>query len=121
MESNTDLALARQLLVDAVAAAEAAGEGGKKAVADRLGYGRSLISRVLSPNDKLGISGALAKRIIDFYHVVAACPATGTTQRRSECMRLALGPAPTHHPGSMRTWKTCQTCPHKPSKEGCHK
>lgn len=116
MAPNADHALALQLLVAAVEAA-----GDKATVAARLGYGRSMISRVLSPNDKTGMSDALAHRVIDIYHVIPACPATGGEQPRAECIRLATSRAPMHHPAAMRTWKTCQTCPHKPAPEGTSK
>jgi hypothetical protein len=108
-------ALALQLLTDAVAAA---GKKGKAAVAVRLGYGRTLISRVLSPNDSLAMSEKLADRIIDRFHIIPECPATNQPQPRSECHRLGIGKAPMHNPLSMRIWKTCQTCPHKPTQEG---
>lgn len=112
MASNTpDIALATRLLQEAI---EAAGKKGKAAVAARLGYGRSLLSRVLSPNDKLEMSPALAQRVIDRFHVIPQCPATNLEQPRSECLRLSSGKAPTHNPLAMRIWKTCQTCPHKP-------
>ena len=114
MESNALQArrdLARQLLIDAVSAA---GAKGKAAVAIRLGYSREMLSRVLSPNDPLEISEKLAARIIDRFHVIPVCPATEQQQPRSECLRLSSLPAPTHNPLSMRIWRTCQTCAHKP-------
>lgn len=110
MESNVDLVLARRLL----AAAAAAHKKGKAGVALQLGYGRALISRVLSPNDPLEMSPKLAQRIIDRFYVIPECPATGLEQPRSECHRLAGGHAPMHNPLAMRIWKVCQTCPHKP-------
>ena len=109
MQQRRDLAL--QLLTAAVAAA---GKKGKAAVAIRLGYGRALISRVLSPNDPLQLSDKLADRIIDRFHVIPECPATNQAQPRSECLRLSHGHAPMHNPLSMRIWRACQTCPHKP-------
>lgn len=115
MEINAKRALAIQLLNTAVMAA---GSKGKAAVAVRLGYGRALISRVLSPNDPLEISEKLADRIIDRYHVIPSCPATGQPQPRTECQRLSSGKAPMHNPMAMRTWKTCQNCAHKPTPEG---
>lgn len=112
MQSDSvDRDLATRLLREAV---KAAGKKGKAAVAARLGYGRALISRVLSPNDELEISEALARRVIDVYHVIPQCPATGTEQQRSECSRLSQGKAPMHNPMAMRIWKTCQNCQHKP-------
>lgn len=111
MESNVRRELALQLLTAAVADA---GKKGKAAVAIRLGYGRALISRVLSPNDPLEMSDKLADRIIDRFHVIPVCPATDQAQPRSECLRISSGAAPMHNPLSMRIWKVCQTCPHKP-------
>lgn len=114
MASNApDLALARQLLLAAVAA----DPKGKAGVARRLGdgCGRSLLSRVLSENDPLGMSDKLAARVIDRYHVIPSCPATGQEQPRAECLRLSAGKAPTHNPQAMRIWKTCQSCAHKPT------
>ena len=114
MESNASQQrreLALQLLTAAVAAA---GRKGKAAVAMHLGYGRALISRVLSPNDPLQLSDKLADRIIDRFHVIPRCPATDQEQPRSECMRLSRGAAPMHNPLSMRIWRACQTCPNKP-------
>lgn len=107
--------LALQLLADAVAGA---GKGGKAAVAARLGAGcsRSLLARVLSPNDDCVMSDKLAARVLDVYHVVRACPGTGGEMPVSECQRLAGGPAPTHNPQAMRIWKACQSCPFKPVK-----
>lgn len=111
-----DRDLAMRLLTDAVAA----DPKGKAGVSSRLGAGcgRSLLSRVISPSDPLEISEKLAKRVIDIFHVIPVCPATGAQQPRSECHRLSAAKAPTHNPGAMRVWKTCQTCQHKPAIEG---
>lgn len=106
-----NIELATRLLQEAI---NAAGKKGKAAVAIRLGYGRSLLSRVCSPNDPVEMSGKLAQRVIDVYHVIPQCPATGLEQPRSECQRLSKGAPPMHNPLAMRIWKTCQTCPHKP-------
>lgn len=105
-----DLDLALRLLIDAVAT----DPRGKAGVAVRLGYGRALISRVLSPNDPTGLSEKLARRVIDRFHVIPECPATELPQPCSECRRISRGPAPTHNPLAMRIWKVCQTCHHKP-------
>lgn len=109
-----DTALAMRLLVEAVAAA---GKRGKAAVAPRLGVGRSYLSRVLSPNDKCALSEEVARKVIDRFHIIPECPATLQQQPRSECMRLSRDAAPTHNPLSMRIWRTCQTCPHKPGEK----
>ena len=114
MESNALQArreLAHGLLVAAVTAA---GAKGKAAVAMRLGYSREMLSRVLSPNDPLEMSEKFIDRVIDRFHVIPVCPATEQQQPCSECRRLSSQPAPTHNPLSMRIWRTCQSCPHKP-------
>lgn len=115
MPETIDRLLAMRLLIEAV---DRAGAKGKAAVAARLGCSRTLLSRLLSPNDALEISEKLAQRLIDVYHVIPACPATGAEQARSECLRLSHGKAPMHNPMAMRIWKTCQNCTHKPVKEG---
>lgn len=114
MESDAKRAIALRLLTAAVTDA---GKKGKAAVAVRLGYGRALISRVLSPNDPLEMSEKLAEKVIDVYHVIPCCPATGQEQPRSECQRLSSGKAPMHNPSSMRIWRACQSCSHKPEGE----
>lgn len=108
----------QQAMALLTAAVAAAGKGGKAAVASRLGYGRALLSRVLSPNDPLEMSEALADRVIDRFCVIPDCPATHQPQPRNECRRLNQSGAPMHNPLSMRIWRVCQTCPHKPIKEG---
>ncbi|WP_153116056.1 XRE family transcriptional regulator [Rhodocyclus tenuis] len=113
---TVDRALAERLLIAAVADA---GRAGKAAVAARLGYGRALISRTLSPSDPLGMSDALAERVIATYHRIEHCPGTGDEQPRAECLRIAgLERAPMHNPAAMRVWKACQTCPNKPAPAG---
>ena len=113
MESNAK-PLWMSLLKTAVTAA---GKAGKQRVADRLGFSRPYVSRVMNPDGKSGIPNppqSFIDRVIDRYHVVSECPATQREQPRIECRRLALGAAPMHNPLAMRIWKTCQTCPHKP-------
>lgn len=112
--NSIDYELARRLLVEAVAAA---GKKGKAGVAARLGVSRCYISRVLSPNDKCELSEAVAKKVIDCFHVIPECPATLQAQPRSECARISQGAAPTHNPLSMRIWRACQTCAHKPEEK----
>lgn len=107
-----DINLAMQLLIKAVAEHPK----GKAGVAKRVCCSRALLARVLSPNDALVMSPTLAQRVINALHVIPLCPATGSEQPRSECIRLASSKAPTHNPASMRTWKTCQTCPHHPEQ-----
>jgi len=108
----------RDLALQLLAAAVAADRKGKAGVAARLGAGcsRPLLARVLSPNDPCAMSDKLAARVIDVYHVIRACPGTGSEMPVSECQRLASGPAPTHNPQAMRIWKACRTCPLKPTQ-----
>lgn len=101
------------LALDLLKKAVAEDKRGKAGVAIRLGYGRALIARTLSPNDPLGMSESLAARVIDRLHVVPECPATLQPMPRSDCKRIAWGNAPTHNPLSMRIWLTCQDCPNR--------
>ena len=105
-------ALALQLLKQAVSDHPR----GKAGVAIRLGYGRALIARTLSPNDPLEMSNPLIDRVIERLHVIPECPGNFQPMPYSECRRIAHGPAPTHNPGSMHIWRVCQACPHKPEK-----
>lgn len=96
----------------------AAHRRGKAGVADRLGVSRAYVSRVLSPG-KSGLAKvpkSFVDRVIDRLHVVAECPVTCQPRPRSECRQIGNGPAPTHNPLSMRTWRACQQCAHKPEK-----
>lgn len=92
------------------------GRGGVTHVAARLGVTRSYVSQVLNGLRPADVPQQFIARVIDRLHVVTECPATLQAQARSECVRLALGDAPTHNPLAMRVWKTCQSCPHKPEK-----
>lgn len=98
-----------RLLVKAV---KDAGRRGKAAVAERLGVSRPYVSRVIS-GDMYPVPQLFIDRVMARYHAVE-CPATLQQQPRSECVRLARAPAPTHNPLSMRIWKTCQNCPNRP-------
>lgn len=83
-------------------------------LAARLGYSNhTLVSRISKGH--IEASALFKARVIDRLYVVAECPATLQPQPRSECARIATGPAPTQNPLSMRVWKTCQTCTHNPT------
>lgn len=93
---------------------EALAELGTVRLAARLGYSNhTLVSRI--SRGHIEASEAFQARVIDRLFVVAECPATQQPQPRSECARIASGPAPTQNPLSMRVWKTCQSCPHNPA------
>lgn len=95
---------------------EAIAKHGAVRLAAMLGYSNhTLVSRI--KNGHVEASGQFQRRVIDRLHIVAECPASGLEQPRSECKRLALGPAPTQNPLTMRFWKVCQNCKHKPEKE----
>ena len=113
MANELKNALAMRLLTEAVAQHKK----GKAGVAVRLGCCRTLLSRVMSTNDKTTLSDALAQKIIHIYHMSPECPITLEAVPRSECERLTSGPAPMHNPFAMQRWKECQRCPHKPVKE----
>ena len=87
---------------------------GKAGVAPRLGIKRSYLSRIMSSGSSaVAASPEVIRRVIDRFHLVDECPATNQPMPRSDCLK-ALQAAPTHNPLSMRIWRCCQTCPHKP-------
>lgn len=115
MESNAPVQadarpLWRQLFDAAVA------KHGPVNLAVMLGYSNhTLVSRI--KNGHVEASGQFQARVMDRLYIVAQCPATGLEEQRSHCKQIAHAKAPTHNPLAMRTWKVCQTCPHKPEKE----
>lgn len=89
---------------------------GKAGVALRLGVSRAYVSRVLTQGACAieAVSPRFIERVLDAYHVIE-CPATLDMQPRSHCHK-ANTPAPMHNPLSLRIWRTCQNCQHKPRK-----
>lgn len=88
----------------------------KAGVAERLGVSRAYVSRAMSSGSSAyaAVPRDFIARVIDLESDVD-CPAAQARVARAEC-RKANGPAPTHNPLAMRTWRTCQTCPLKPLK-----
>lgn len=112
-----------RLLVNEIAAAEKRG-GGKAEVGKRLGFSRPYISRVIATVEGRvksafpgGVPEKFIERVIDRFSVVPECPVTKQPRPFSDCRRIGNGPAPTHNPLQMFTWRECQRCPHKPVKE----
>lgn len=87
---------------------------GKAGVAERLGVSRAYVSRAMSDGTSAyaKVPQTFISRVLDLESDVD-CPATGGRVARAEC-RKANGPAPTHNPLAMRTWRECQTCAIKP-------
>jgi hypothetical protein len=97
-------------------AAVAAHPKGKAGVALRLGVSRAYVSRALSEG-KSGfaqVPKTFVDRVLDRLYVVPECPAISQPRPRADCQQIGNGPAPTHNPVSMRVWRACQQCPHKP-------
>lgn len=94
-------------------------EGGKAAVAIRLGVSRSYVSRALSTGSSgyAKVPEEFVKRVIDRLYVIRECPVTLQPRPVTDCQRINTGPAPTHNPIAMMTWRKCQECPFKPSPE----
>lgn len=95
-------------------AAAAADPKGKAGVSERLGAGcsRSLLARVLSPNDACTMSDKLATAVIKAYDR-RICPHDGAEKTPQHC-RVALRPRPYGFPDAETLWLCCQGCPHKP-------
>lgn len=94
-------------------------EGGKAAVAIRLGVSRSYVSRALSTGSSAyaKVPEEFVKRVIDRLYVIRECPATHQSRPVSDCRRINAHGAPTHNPLQMMTWRKCQECPYKPIQE----
>ncbi len=88
----------------------------KAGVAERLGVSRAYVSRAMSSGSSAygAVPDKFIARVLDLESDVD-CPAAGRRVARAEC-RKASGPAPTHNPLAMRTWRDCQACPIKPLK-----
>lgn len=105
----------RDILLRAVAAEQR----GKAAVARRLGVSRCYVSRALSEGSSAyaAVPASFVRRVIDTLHVVRECPVTCQPRPVADCRRINAGPAPTHNPLAMLTWRACQACPCKPAPE----
>lgn len=90
--------------------------GNKAALGTELGVSRTMISLVAS--DKYpGSLAAFAKRVVAAYDRYP-CTFSGQDVTPLVCADIALRQAPTSSPREMRLWRTCQSCAHKPTKEG---
>jgi hypothetical protein len=101
----------RALLAEAVAA----DPKGKAGVAARLGVSRPLIARVLSDNAPLDVSDKLAALVASLL-TRFVCPHLKTEITPAQCAAYAGRAVPTSNTREVRHWKTCQTCPHKPTQ-----
>lgn len=83
-------------------------------IARRIDYARPSLSLALSggyTGDTKTIGEAYVK-----YRKQVLCPYTAETVSRQYCVKHALVPAPTHNPASLRHWRACQNCEHKPEE-----
>lgn len=91
---------------------------GKAGVAERLGFSRVYVSRVMSTGSSAyaDVPQKFIDRVISRFHVVS-CPArAGQEMPYADCAK-GNGPAPTHNPLAMHIWRECQRCPNKPTQE----
>lgn len=83
-------------------------------IARRIHYKRPSLSLALSGN-YTGSTKTIAAAYVA-YRKQVACPYTSDIVSRQYCRDHALGAAPTHNPSSLRHWRACQGCPHKPEE-----
>lgn len=91
-----------------------------KTVAEKIGYERPTLSRLLNddyPNADKVLAAALVH--LDLHH----CPWLGANVAGHYCIELNNGPVPTWNPSALDQRRACQTCPfmpqrvHKPAQE----
>lgn len=82
------------------------------AVAADLGVSRTAVSLVLSGKYP-GRTDKMAARIVDVFSRVR-CPYSGGLVSPAECAQRA-GKMPMGSPGTLRWWRMCQECEHKPN------
>ncbi|MDO8931845.1 MAG: hypothetical protein Q7U97_05580 [Rhodocyclaceae bacterium] len=85
-----------------------------KTVAERIGYARPTLSRLLNddyPNGDEVLAAALAH--LDGHR----CPWLGADVTGHYCIELNTGPVPTWNPSALDQRRVCQRCPHKPVKD----
>lgn len=83
-------------------------------IARRIDYKRPSLSLALSGN-YTGSTDTIGAAYVS-YRKQVLCPYTATTVSRQYCVKHALGAAPTHNPSSLRHWRACQNCEHKPEE-----
>lgn len=83
-------------------------------IARRIDYKRPSLSLALSGN-YTGSTATIGAAYVA-YRKQVLCPYTETTVSRQYCAKHALGAAPTHNPSSLRHWRACQNCEHKPEE-----
>jgi hypothetical protein len=96
------------LLRDAVA------RSSRQAVADTLEVSRTTVSLVLSGR-YLGKTDRVAARVIRVLGQIR-CPYNGAMIAPSFCHELTARRPPINNPSKLSNWRTCQSCPHHPTK-----
>lgn len=92
-------------------------DGGKSQtqIAREIGYSRPAISLYLSGDYGASV-GKIESALIRQYDL-RLCPDDGQEKAPSHCQRIALAPRPHGFPDAETLWQTCQTCPHKPTRQ----
>lgn len=86
-------------------------------IASEVGYGASHIRRYLLGH----YTGCAMKKLEDaivkrFDRRI--CPHDGQEKQPVQCQRVAFRTRPYGFPDAETLWLACQTCPHKPTKQG---
>lgn len=92
------------------------GEDGKRLsfaeIARRIGYARPSLSLALH-GKYVGDIKTIAQAYVD-YRTSVVCIYTQANVGRDYCQEHANAEPPTHNPQSLRHWRVCQNCKHKP-------
>lgn len=87
---------------------------GKAGVAERIGYSRPAVSRLLAGtygNDTHQVLGR-ALKVLDLRR----CPYLGIDIAGDDCRQTNHGPAPTWDPAALAQRRVCQTCQYRPEE-----
>lgn len=90
-------------------------KNGTAKTAARLRYSMTSISLILNGKYS-GKPDRVAAKVREVFRKVM-CPFENRRMDRTECIEIALAPAPTHNPIKMQHWRSCQKCEIRPCEK----
>lgn len=90
-------------------------KNGTAKTAAKLRYSMTSISLILNGKYS-GKPDRVAAKVREVFRKVM-CPFENRRMDRTECIEIALAPAPTHNPIKMQHWRSCQKCEIRPCEK----